>query len=419
MKFFKTYSVNFLSLINILFSFAFTMLFALYYKIGSNADSYFYALIIYSNIFLIIQFSYATFFHIYLHIKDEERRNNLYYMLILILVIVSMSIIGMYFLTSSLLPILGDSVKSYLDIYIFTLLFTPLTDISIQLMNAKKKFYFAYFNPIGRNVIALILVLIYQNQASLNFLAYGYLLYDFIFFIFIFQKAVNLLGFQAIFFDKTMFTKITYKSSVAQTGQFFLGLPELLISNLLVNQFPGILSIYTYIKKFVTALIQFIFIPQQTIYASKIVPYIYKYKHVGIILSMKKLWLNTMPYFFASFLVLMILIKYILIMFLSNQIVENYNYEIYFIMFVLFMQNLFFMLDYSYGVIISQKLLFEYTLKIKLIAFSCFILFYLIYIAWFKNIYFLLILSVLPGLILFVSFRKKARMLLKTVNYVL
>lgn len=414
LTFFKTYSVNFLSLLNIIFSFIFTLLFALFYKVSSVADAYFYALIIYSNVFLIIQLFYSTFFNIYLHTKAEKQRNNLYYMLLFVLLLVSILVIGSYFLLTSSFQILSDSVKDYLDIYIFTLLFAPLISITIQLMNAKKEFYYAYYYPIGRNIIALVLLWSYQSQLSLSFLAYGFLLYDLFFFGFILLKAIKLLGFQMVYFDKSMFLKIIHKSFMDKTGQFFLGLPELLISNILVNQFSGILSIYSYIKKFVTALIQFIFMPQHTIYTSKIALYLHKYKNYGIRLEMKKLWFKTMPYFFISFLVLLLFMKSILMIFLSKEIVEDYNFEIYFILFALFFQNLFLILEYPYGAIINQKLWFDYALKIKLLSFLYFLLFYFVYLFFLDNIYYLIMLNIVPGLIMLIFFKRRTLMILNT-----
>ncbi len=414
LNFFRTYSVNFLSLLNIIFSFVFTLLFALFYKVSNVADAYFYALIIYSNVFLIIQLFYSTFFNIYLHTKNENQRSNLYYMLQFVLLLVSVLVIGIYFLLTSSFQILSNSVKDYLDIYIFTLLFSPLIGIAIQLMNAEKEFYYAYYYPIGRNIIAIILLSSYQSQLTLSFLAYAFLLYDLFFFIFIFLKATKLLGLQTVYFDKPMFFKIIHKSFMDKTGQFFLGLPELLIGNMLVGQFPGILSIYSYIKKFVTALIQFIFMPQHTIYTSKIASYIHTNKYYGIKLAMKKLWVKTMPYFLVSFLVLIFLMKLILIMFLTDEIVEKYNFEIYFILCALFLQNLFLILEYPYGAIINQKLWFEYALKIKLLSFLYFLFFYLFFLLFFDNVYYLIMLNIVPGLIILIYFRKRTLIILNT-----
>jgi len=408
LKFIRAYSVNFLSLLNIIFSFVFTLLFAMFYKVSHVADAYFYALIIYGNIFLVIQLFYSTFFNVYLHIQDEEKRNNLYYMVSLFLTLVSIVVVGIYFLMTSHFSILSEMVKKYLDIYIFTLIFAPIIGISIQLMNAKREFYYAYYYPIGRNIVAFSLLLIYQEQANLDYLAYGFLFYDFFFSLIIVIKAVKLLGFRTIYFDKPSFIKILQKSFLDKTGQFFLGLPELLIGNVFVSQYPSILSIYSYIKKFVTALIQFIFMPQNTVYASKIASYIHRSRYDGIKLEMKKLWFKTIPYFLVSFFILIFLIKFILVIFLSDKIVEIHSLDIYFILCTLFFQNLFLMLEYPYGAIINQKLLFEYAVKIKVMSFFSFLFFYFLFFFFFHNLYFLLVSSIIPGLILFIFFRRRS-----------
>ncbi len=407
MSFFRLYSVNLLSLVNIIFSFLFTLLFALYYKVSSLADSYFFALIIYSNIFIVIQLFYSTFFNIYLHTKDEKQRNNLYYMLQFILLLVALIVIGIYFLMTSLLPILNETVKTYLDIYIFTLLLAPLIDLSIQLMNAEKEFYYAYLYPIGRNIIALILLLSYQTQTSLVFLAYGFILYDFLFFIMIFSKAIRLLKYKTVFFDKPIFFKIIHKSFMDRTGQFFLAIPELLISNLLITQFPGILSIYSYIRKFIISLIQFIFTPQLTVFSTNVAYYLQKDKLFIILLAIKKLWFMTLPYYVLAAILLAFIIKNILAIFLTYEIIEQNLFNIYIIFLVLFLQNMFVILEYPYGTVINQKLLFYYALKIKLFAFVVFTILFIVYKLYVNNLQILLSLSIIPSLILFIYYRNK------------
>lgn len=413
MKFFKTYIVNVLSLINIIFAFIFTLVFAIFYKVTSLADSYFYALIIYSNILLFVQLFYSTFFNIYLHTQDEKKKNNLYYMLQFEIILISMIVICIYFFATSLFPLLNNSTKTYLDIYIFTLLFIPLIEITIQLMNAKKKFHYAYFYPIGRSFLALTLLLVFQWQSDLMFLAHGFLLYDCLYFIFIFYKAIKILGIQTIYFDYKMFSIILHKSFMDKTGQFFLALPELMIANILTQQFPGILAFYSYIKKFVIALIQFIFIPQLTMFATQIARFLQKKKFIAIQKSMKRLLLRTIPYSFLGAFTLGIILPDILTIFLSKEIVSQNFFTIYVILGILYLQNMIIIFEYPYGTIINQKLMFEYGLLVKFISFLFFLLFYYFYLSIKPNLEILLFLGVIPNFLILYLYKNKSTDILK------
>lgn len=408
----KLYSVNFLSLVNIISAFIFTLLFAKIYKVGNIADAYFYSLVVYSNILLVIQLFYSTFFNVYLHIKDEGQKNNLFYMLNWILFVVVLIIIGLYFLITSQFPLLDEIVKEYLNIYIYTLFFAPFISVSIQLLNAKREYYYAYYYPIGRNLIPVLVMMLYENHSSISFLAYSFLVYDLLFSIFIFFKLRSLIGVQIPYFDKFVFFQIINKSFLDKTGQFLLGLPELLIGNLLISQFPGILAVYSYIKKFTTSLVQFIFTPQLTIFSTNIAYYIRKRKVNAISLAITRLWSRTLFYFIAASLLLVIIIKYILAIFLTTEYVETNLFFIYMIYMILFLQNIFVIFEYPYGTVINQKLLFAYALKVKLLAFLLFVILFLIYKIFFNNLYMLLSLYLPSAVFMMVLYKSKTLQIL-------
>lgn len=415
-NFLKSYSVNLLSLLNIIFNFLFTLIFGYFYKVSHIADSYFLSLIIYNNIFVIVQLFYSTFFNVYLYIEDEKKRDNLYYLLLIILIIISTLIITIYFIITSSFTILSVDTKKYLDIYVFTLFFTPLVGISIQLMNAKKEFFYAYYYTIGRSLVATILVLINKYKQDLSFLAYGYLIYDFLFFLLIFNKSTKLLQFKIPYFDKETVSIVMQKSFLDKAGQFLVGLPELFISNILTHNFPGILSIYSYIKKFTTSLTQFIFIPQFTIFSTNIANFL-REKNINAILNgMKKLWKKTVPLYLLNSIILAIVIKYILQIFLDNSYVEENIFNIYAIYVILLIQNIFIMLEYPFGIVINQKLLFSYALKVKALSFIIFIIFLFSYKMYMNNLYILLLLFMPSILFMFIAYRRKTLNILQAIG---
>ncbi len=408
MNFFKSYIVNALSLVNIIFSFIFTLSFAKIYKVGVLADGYFYSLLIYGNIILFVQLFYSTFFHMYLNIYEEDKKRNFYYLVMFVVATISIILIGIYNILISFYPLLQENVKYFLDIYIYTILVAPLIDISLRLLNARRKFYYYYLYPIGRNLFSLIILLVLYNEVSLSFLAYGFLTYDVFFFIFIIITVIKLIGFKRVYFDKDMLINLFKKSFLDKTGQFFIGLPELIIGNILTQNFQGVLSIYSYIKKFVIALIQFIFTPQLTIFSTNVAHYINKNKFSAISLAIQKLWIKTIPYYVIASILLAVIIKYILAIFLTYDIVQENIFTLYTILVILFVQNMFVIFEYPYGTIINQKLLFNYALKIKLLSFIVFMIFFIVYEMYFNNIQLLLSLGILPGVIIFIFYKSKS-----------
>lgn len=413
---FTTYGVNFLSLVNIIFSFIFTLLFAKIYGIGHVADTYFYALMIFMNIQIITQIFYSTFFNFYFHTKDMKRKKNLYYMLIIILIFISLIIISLFFLISNSFDLFNNTTKEFLNIYIFSLLFIPIINMSILLMNAEKKFFYAYYYPIFKNIIALIIMLIYNEPTKLLSLAYGFLIFDFLFTLFIIYKSYNLLGKVKLFLDIELLIKLIKKSFFDKLGHLALSLPELIVANLLVSYFSGILALYSYIKKFTTAILQFIFMPQSTVTASRVGILISRYKYIGIKIEMKKLWSKTLPFFITANIFLVFTIIFLLKLFISAELVSKYQSEIYLILFILILQNVLTIFEYPYGSILHQKLMFEYTLKVKIISLFLFLLGYLVFINLnSKDLLTLLLINSIPALIMLILYRKRANKILR--NY--
>lgn len=413
---FTTYGVNFLSLVNIIFSFIFTLLFAKIYGIGHVADTYFYALMIFMNIQIITQIFYSTFFNFYFHTKDMKRKKNLYYMLIIILIFISLIIISLFFLISNSFNLFNNTTREFLNIYIFSLLFIPIINMSILLMNAEKKFFYAYYYPIFKNIIALIIMLIYNEPTKLLSLAYGFLIFDFLFTLFIIYKSYNLLGKVKLFLDIELLIKLIKKSFFDKLGHFALSLPELVVANLLVSYFSGILALYSYIKKITTAILQFIFMPQSTVTASRVGKLISRYKYIGIKIEMKKLWSKTLPFFITANIFLVFTIIFLLKLFISAELVSKYQSEIYLILFILILQNVLTIFEYPYGSILHQKLMFEYTLKVKIISLFLFLLGYLVFINLnSKDLLTLLLINSIPALIMLILYRKRANKILR--NY--
>lgn len=413
---FTTYGVNFLSLVNIIFSFIFTLLFAKIYGIGHVADTYFYALMIFMNIQIITQIFYSTFFNFYFHTKDMKRKKNLYYMLIIILIFISLIIISLFFLISNSFDLFNNTTKEFLNIYIFSLLFIPIINMSILLMNAEKKFFYAYYYPIFKNIIALIIMLIYNEPTKLLSLAYGFLIFDFLFTLFIIYKSYNLLGKVKLFLDIELLIKLIKKSFFDKLGHLALSLPELIVANLLVSYFSGILALYSYIKKFTTAILQFIFMPQSTVTASRVGILISRYKYIGIKIEIKKLLSKTLPFFITANIFLVFTIIFILELFISAELVSKYQSEIYLILFILILQNVLTIFEYPYGSILHQKLMFEYTLKVKIISLFLFLLGYLVFINLnSKDLLTLLLINSIPALIMLILYRKRANEILR--NY--
>jgi hypothetical protein len=106
-------------------------------------------------------------------------------------------------------------------------------------------------------------------------------------------------------------------------------------------------------------------------------------------------------------LVLAVVLPFILAVFLTNEYVEANLKDMYLIFIILFLQNIFVILEYPYGTVINQKLLFAYALKIKLLAFSAFAIFFTIYEIYLNNFYILLSLTILPSLVIFIAFKSK------------
>lgn len=408
--------MNFLSLVNIIFSFIFTLLFAKIYGIGHVADTYFYALMIFMNIQIITQIFYSTFFNFYFHTKDMKRKKNLYYMLIIILIFISLIIISLFFLISNSFNLFNNTTREFLNIYIFSLLFIPIINMSILLMNAEKKFFYAYYYPIFKNIIALIIMLIYNEPTKLLSLAYGFLIFDFLFTLFIIYKSYNLLGKVKLFLDIELLIKLIKKSFFDKLGHLALSLPELIVANLLVSYFSGILALYSYIKKFTTAILQFIFMPQSTVTASRVGILISRYKYIGIKIEIKKLLSKTLPFFITANIFLVFTIIFILELFISPELVSKYQSEIYLILFILILQNVLTIFEYPYGSILHQKLMFEYTLKVKIISLFLFLLGYLVFINLnSKDLLTLLLINSIPALIMLILYRKRANEILR--NY--
>lgn len=408
--------MNFLSLVNIIFSFIFTLLFAKIYGIGHVADTYFYALMIFMNIQILTQIFYSTFFNFYFHTKDMKRKKNLYYMLIIILIFISLIIISLFFLISNSFNLFNNTTREFLNIYIFSLLFIPIINMSILLMNAEKKFFYAYYYPIFKNIIALIIMLIYNEPTKLLSLAYGFLIFDFLFTLFIIYKSYNLLGKVKLFLDIELLIKLIKKSFFDKLGHLALSLPELIVANLLVSYFSGILALYSYIKKFTTAILQFIFMPQSTVTASRVGILISRYKYIGIKIEIKKLLSKTLPFFITANIFLVFTIIFILELFISAELVSKYQSEIYLILFILILQNVLTIFEYPYGSILHQKLMFEYTLKVKIISLFLFLLGYLVFINLnSKDLLTLLLINSIPALIMLILYRKRANKILR--NY--
>lgn len=292
----KNIQYNILSLINVLIAFTFILLLGRHFGMSKDTDTYFFSIVVVTYLGFFVQAAWEAMrpYYMDLRVKDKESSHELYSILLNILIILSLVLIGLYFLITENINLLTAGQKEFLDIFIFYILFQNTLLFNKMILNLEEHYASYYFVDIfvyGVNSVTVLLFL----KSNIILIAYSTLLATLLAniwqFYLIFKKSS--LKYHFKFTNKSV-GKI-YKNSIKiKFGALLYGSKDPLLATIFLSFGEGLYSLYSYANKFASALFQITNGPVMNIYVTDLNTLVAQKSYIKIDTLIKKVLFETL-----------------------------------------------------------------------------------------------------------------------------
>ena len=394
----KKIKYNILSLLNITIGFLFTVLLGKEFGVGNETDIFFYSLVIINYLGLFIQSIWEAFTPNYISLKvDNQKQSIKLYSILLNNIIIGSSIIIMlyYIITSLQIFNISEQLKSYLNIYIFYILFQNILYYNKNVLNLER-FYASYYLVDIFIYSTASLFLIFFDVESIVFIAYLMIVATGISVIWQFYLIFRVLNFKySLIFYENWLNDI-YKNSIKyKIGTMIYGVKDILLVSFFTGLGPGFYSLYSYADKFASTVAMIVNAPIVNIFITKVNYLVAQKRYSQINSLIKSVLTQTTVLFSVASLIVYLLLPSLLKLFFSEAMSENDILVINTIYMYLLLFHFIIILESPYAKTVIAFKLFNYMIFINAVFLLIFAIAYFI-----GNIYkieyetFLLLLSV-------------------------
>lgn|GEM_PF-1357094 len=338
----KSFFYNILSLFSVFLGFVFIVLLGRKFGAGKETDIYFISVVIINYLGYFVQSVWEAFTPYYaeIKIKNVKKAYKLFSILLNYLVIVSLILIILYFLISFFkVSFLSQELKSFLNIFIFYLLFQNILFLNKTILNLEK--YYASFYIVDIFVFLVnIITISFFVKNDLILIAYSTLIGTFLAnlwqFYLIFKK-MKMRYYLSFYMEEIK--DIVKNSFKLKLGSFFIGIKDIVIASVLTSFGSGIYSLYSYANKFLGVILQIINAPIVNIFAAKSTHLIAKNQLKESLSLMRGVLGKTVILYILAVLATYYLIPFIIEILFSNKFTfEN----------ILVIQKIFFIMSFYY-----------------------------------------------------------------------
>lgn len=344
----KNIKYNILSLINVFIGFLFILYLGRKFGAGTETDIYFLSMVIIGYLGYIVQSVWESMSPYYVEkkVKDKIESDRLYSILINDLIIVSLFVIGIYFIATSLFDFISNEQKNFFDVFIFYLLFQNILLFNKTILNLEH-FYASYYLVDIFVYFILFFTIFYLIETEIIYIAYATLLATFLAnlwqFYLIFKKID--INYSFIFYNKDL--REVYKNSFKlKIGSLLYGSKDIIIASVFTTFGNGMYSLYSYANKFIGVIMQVINAPIVNIFLTKANYYVTEKQYDLLQNSIKKVLSQTIFLFLISVGLVYLTLPFILSILFGNK----FNLED-----ILTIQSIFLVMSLFYFVVILES----------------------------------------------------------------
>lgn len=318
----KNIQYNILSLINVGMGFIFIILLGRKFGASQETDIYFLSLVVinYLGYFVRSVWTAIKQYYIELKIKNGEEAKEIYVALLNNIILVSAVIIGSYFLLSMNFDLMDDKTKSFLNVFIFYLLFQNILAFNKIILNLDHYYASLYLVDIFVYIVNLLVVLFFvQNDIIL--IAYS-TVFSTIVAVF-WQWSViakeNNIKYRLAFYGPVVLQKIYKNSFKLSLGAILYGLKDVATIAVFTSYGSGIYSLYSYASKFVGVITQVVNAPIANLFTANISLVMAKKEYSNVRPLIKGVLLKTLLLYLFSSGVMYYILPYVLKVFFGNK----------------------------------------------------------------------------------------------------
>jgi putative peptidoglycan lipid II flippase len=400
----KNLQYNALSLINVFIGFAFIVVLGRKFGAGSQTDIYFLSIVIITYLGYFIQSVWEAMSPYYteLKIKDKDLSDKLYSILLNDLVLVSLFIVGLYFLITSIFDIISKETKEFLDVFIFYIIFQNIMFLNKTVLNLEH--YYASFYLVDIFVyIVLFVTIFFLVDTQLVYLAYGSILATLmanIWQFYLIFKKLNINYKLQIYSDNLK--EIYLNSFKLKIGSLFYGSKDIIIASVFTSFGSGTYSLYSYANKFAGVILQVVNAPIVNIFATKANYYVANKQYNLLQSDIKKVLFQTTILFIGSATVTYFLLPFILGILFGDKFSNEDIITIRSIFLIMIVFYFVWIVQSPYGRLISIFKLFNFGVITNIVFSTVLVIDYLLFNIIYFDYYTFLILFILAQIMQFI-----------------
>ena len=365
----KNLQYNILSLINVLIGFAFIIVLGRKFGAGKQTDIYFLSMVVITYLGYFIQGVWEAMspYYIELKIKDKKLADELYSILLNDLILISLSIVGLYFLITSIFDIINIETKKFLDVFIFYIIFQNIMLLNKTVLNLEHFYASFYLVDIFVYFILFITIFIFVDN-ELLYIAYATILATFLAnlwqFYLIFKKLAIRYKFK-VYNDNLK--EIYFNSFKLKIGSLFYGSKDIIIASVFTSFGSGTYSLYSYANKFAGVILQVVNAPIVNIFATKANYYIANKQYDLLQIDIKKVLIQTTILFTGSATITYFLLPFILSILFGDKFSDNDILNIQRIFLIMIVFYFIIVMESPFARLINILKLFNFGILINLV----------------------------------------------------
>ena len=269
----KSLYLNLMSLFNVGMGFLFVILIGRNFGLGEQTDAYFITLTIVAYLQIIVSIAWASIKHFYAEFKvsNDFSVDRTLSLLNNNLLIISILLIGGYFLLGRDLAFINATTQKILDVMIFLVLIRSSISFQMNILNLGH-IYWSIYAADGFVVCINIIVLLLVNPDDILVVAYTTLFSSSVLLIVLVWGVKRVTGFRylPVFYDRKLNKLIFVSSFKLNASALIYSIKDLMIVKVLGAAPEGTYSTFSIANKFIGAVTAVVINPIENIYTAKI-----------------------------------------------------------------------------------------------------------------------------------------------------
>lgn len=339
---------NILSLFNVFIGFLFILYLGRKFGAGTETDIYFVSMVIIGYLGYIVQSVWEAMSPYYIEkkVKDKIASDELYSILLNDLILVSLAVISIYFIMTSFFDFISGEQKSFLDVFVFYLLFQNILLFNKTILNLEHFYASYYFVDIFVYGVLFVTVIFFVKTEIL-YIAYATLVATFIANVwqaYLIHKKLEV-KYSFVFYNSNL--KEIYKNSFKlKIGSLLYGSKDIIIASVFTSLGSGMFSLYSYANKFAGVILQVVNAPVVNIFATKANYHVANNRYDLLKSDIKKVLSQTIILFSISGGITYVILPYLLSVLFDDKFSDGD---------IMMMQNIFLVLLFFYLVVVIEN----------------------------------------------------------------